>query len=179
MRLPPLKIQELTARVPIIQGGMGIGVSLSSLAGAVAREGGIGVLSAAQPGYREPDFADHPHEANLRALSREIHRAKEISGGGIIGVNIMCAMKNYEQYVKCCIDSGADLIISGAGLPTNLPELVKGSGIKIAPIVSPPKSAKVLLKDQKPEATWATAKRIWTSMPGPTMIRKSRRFLPS
>ena len=146
MRLPPLIIQDLTAKVPIIQGGMGIGVSLSSLAGAVAREGGIGVLSAAQPGYREPDFADHPHEANLRALSREIHRAKEISGGGIIGVNIMCAMKNYEQYVKCCIDSGADLIISGAGLPTSLPELVKGSGIKIAPIVSPPKSAKVLLK---------------------------------
>ena len=138
MRLPPLKIQELTARVPIIQGGMGIGCKPFLIGG--CRGSGRGSASLCCPArVPEPDFADHPHEANLRALSREIHRAKEISGGGIIGVNIMCAMKNYEQYVKCCIDSGADLIISGAGLPTNLPELVKGSGIKNRPIVSPPK----------------------------------------
>lgn len=146
MSLPALQIGDLTAPIPIIQGGMGVGISLSSLAGAVAKEGGIGVISAAQPGFREPDFSVDPLAANLRALSYHIRRAKVISGEGIIGVNIMCALTHYEEYVKCCIDSGADLIISGAGLPSDLPRYAKDSSIKLAPIVSPPKTAKVLLK---------------------------------
>lgn len=146
MKLNPLKIGNLLARLPIIQGGMGVGISLSGLASAVAREGGIGVISAAQPGFREEDFDTNTTEANMRALGREIRRAKELSDGGIIGVNIMCALENYKEYVQCCIDNHADLIISGAGLPTDLPALVEGSDIKIAPIVSPPKTAKVLLK---------------------------------
>ena len=146
MSLPALQIGNLTAPVPIIQGGMGVGISLSSLAGAVAKEGGIGVISAAQPGFREPDFAKDPLAANLRALAYHIRRAKELSNGGIIGVNIMCALTHYQEYVKCCIDNGADLIISGAGLPSDLPRYTEGSSIKLAPIVSPPKTAKVLLK---------------------------------
>lgn len=146
MELSSLIIGDLVAKVPIIQGGMGVGVSLSSLAGAVAREGAIGVISAAQPGYLEEDFSSNPLTANLRSLGNHIKKAKEISNNGIIGVNIMCASKNYEEYVKCAIDNGADLIISGAGLPTDLPKLVEGSNIKIAPIVSPPKSASVILK---------------------------------
>lgn len=144
--LKELKIGNLIAKKPIIQGGMGIGVSLSSLAGAVAKNGGIGVISAAQIGYREPDFAKDPLAANLRALKKEIQRARELAGHGIIGVNIMVAMKNYADYVKCCVDNAVDLIISGAGLPTELPKLVEGSDVKIAPIVSPPKAAKTLLK---------------------------------
>lgn len=146
MELSSLIIGDLVAKVPIIQGGMGVGVSLSSLAGAVAREGAIGVISAAQPGYLEEDFSSNPLTANLRSLGNHIKKAKEISNNGIIGVNIMCASKDYEEYVKCAIDNGADLIISGAGLPTDLPKLVEGSNIKIAPIVSPPKSASVILK---------------------------------
>ena len=146
MELSSLIIGDLVAKVPIIQGGMGVGVSLSSLAGAVAREGAIGVISAAQPGYLEEDFSNNPLTANLRSLGNHIKKAKEISNNGIIGVNIMCASKNYEEYVKCAIDNGADLIISGAGLPTDLPKLVEGYKIKIAPIVSPPKSASVILK---------------------------------
>lgn len=146
MELSSLIIGDLVAKVPIIQGGMGVGVSLSSLAGAVAREGAIGVISAAQPGYLEDDFSSNPLAANLRSLGNHIKKAKEISNNGIIGVNIMCASKNYEEYVKCAIDNGADLIISGAGLPTDLPKLVEGYNIKIAPIVSPPKSASVILK---------------------------------
>lgn len=146
MELSSLIIGDLVAKVPIIQGGMGVGVSLSSLAGAVAREGAIGVISAAQPGYLEEDFSNNPLTANLRSLGNHIKKAKEISNNGIIGVNIMCASKNYEEYVKCAIDNGADLIISGAGLPTDLPKLVEGYNIKIAPIVSPPKSASVILK---------------------------------
>ena len=155
MKLQPLVIGDLIAKVPIIQGGMGIGVSLSSLAGAVAKEGGIGVISAAQPGYRDADFNRDTLSANLRALGKEIKRAKEISGGGIIGVNIMCASRDYEHFVRCCMENEADLIISGAGVPTELPGLVKGSSIKIAPIVSPPKSARVLLKlwDKKYQTT--------------------------
>ena len=146
MELSSLIIGDLVAKVPIIQGEMGVGVSLSSLAGAVAREGAIGVISAAQPGYLEDDFSSNPLTANLRSLGNHIKKAKEISNNGIIGVNIMCASKDYEEYVKCAIDNGADLIISGAGLPTDLPKLVEGSNIKIAPIVSPPKSASVILK---------------------------------
>ena len=146
MELSSLIIGDLVAKVPIIQGGMGVGVSLSSLAGAVAREGAIGVISAAQPGYLEDDFSSNPLTANLRSLGNHIKKAKEISNNGIIGVNIMCASKDYEEYVKCAIDNGADLIISGAGLPTDLPKLVEGYNIKIAPIVSPPKSASVILK---------------------------------
>lgn len=146
MKLNSLKIGDLIAKVPIIQGGMGVGISLSSLAGAVAKEGAIGVISAAQPGYLEADFGIDSLKANIRALGKHIKRAKAISNNGIIGVNIMWATRNYEDYVKCAIDNGADLIISGAGLPTDLPKFTEGSNIKLAPIVSPPKSASVILK---------------------------------
>lgn len=141
-----LQIGDLTAKVPVIQGGMGIGVSLSGLAGAVAACGGVGVISAAQIGFREPDFAENPRRANLRALKAEIEKARALARGGIIGVNIMVAMRYYEDYVKAACEAGADLIISGAGLPVNLPSLAKGSRTKLAPIVSSLKSAAVLLK---------------------------------
>lgn len=146
MKLQPLIIGDLVAKVPIIQGGMGVGVSMSGLAGAVAKEGGIGIISAAQPGYREDGFGDNPIEANLKALAKEIKKAKEISNGGIIGVNIMHALRYYEEYVDCCIKNGADLIISGAGLPAPLPELVEGTNVKCAPIVSSLKATQVLFK---------------------------------
>lgn len=146
MKLKPLCIGNLIAPVPIIQGGMGVGISLSNLAGAVAREGGIGVISAAHPGYLEPDFAKNPFQANLRALEMHIKKAKEISGGGIIGVNIMRATSHFEDYVKLSMQAGADLIISGAGLPMELPELIGDSPTLFAPIVSSKKAAKVLLQ---------------------------------
>lgn len=142
----PLVIGDLTAKVPVIQGGMGVGISLSQLAGAVAAQGGIGIISTAQIGYREPDFDMHPIEANLRAIGTEIRKAKEIAKGGIVGVNIMVATREYERYVKAAVEAGADIIISGAGLPMKLPELTKGSRTKIAPIVSSLKSADVILK---------------------------------
>ena len=140
-----LTINGITAKLAVIQGGMGVGVSLSGLAGAVAYEGGIGTISAAQPGYNWEGFESNPLKANLEALAYHIKKAKEIASGGIVGVNIMCALNNYAEYVKCCIESKADIIISGAGLPINLPELVKGSAIKIAPIVSSVKAAAILL----------------------------------
>lgn len=140
------KIGNLEIKVPVIQGGMGVGVSLSSLAGAVAKEGGIGVISTAQIGYRESDFDTHPIEANLRCIKKEIDKAREIAPHGIVGVNIMVATLHYERYVKAAVEAGVDIIISGAGLPMELPELVAGSKVKIAPIVSSVKSISVITK---------------------------------
>lgn len=141
-----LQIGNLTARIPIIQGGMGVGISLSNLAGSVAACGGVGVISTAQIGFRDPEFEKNPIATNLRVIAEEIRKARQIARGGIIGVNIMVATRQYADYVKAAVRAGADLIISGAGLPTELPKLVEGSKIKIAPIVSTVKSAKVICK---------------------------------
>lgn len=142
----PLKIGGLTARLPFIQGGMGIGISLGRLAGNVAKEGGIGIISAAQIGFREPDFDENPLRANLRAMHTELAKARGIAGTGVVGFNIMVAMKHYEEYVREAVAAGADIIISGAGLPTELPKYTSGSEVKLAPIVSTAKSAAVILK---------------------------------
>lgn len=145
-KIKSLVIGNLRAEVPVIQGGMGVGVSLSSLAGAVAAEGGIGVISTAQIGYREPDFDSDPIGANLRAIKTEIRKAREIAKGGILGVNIMVATRKYEAYVKAAVEAGIDLIISGAGLPMDLPKLVGAAKTKLAPIVSSVKSAQVIMR---------------------------------
>ena len=146
MIMKPLKTGNTEAAIPIIQGGMGIGISLGGLAGAVAKEGGIGIISAAQIGFREEDFDRNPKEANLRAIKKEYDKARSIAPHGVIGFNIMVASRHYGEYVKAAIDAGADLIISGAGLPTELPAIAAGHDVKLAPIVSTEKSAKVLLK---------------------------------
>ena len=140
------KIGDKLTRFPLIQGGMGVGISLGRLAGTVAKEGGIGIISTAQIGYREKDFDRNTEEANQRAILSEMKKARRISPDGIIGYNIMVALKEYASHVKAAVHAGADLIISGAGLPTELPALVSGSKTKIAPIVSTDKSAKVILK---------------------------------
>ena len=140
------KIGDKITRVPLIQGGMGVGISLGRLAGSVAKAGGVGIISTAQIGYREEDFDRNPAAANERAIAGEMKKARMISEDGIIGYNIMVALKEYASHVKAAVKAGADIIISGAGLPTELPELVKGSLTKIAPIVSTDKSAKVILK---------------------------------
>lgn len=142
----PLTVGELTARIPVVQGGMGVGISLSSLSGNVALNGWVGIISSAQIGFRDPDWEEHPIETNLRVLKEEIAKAKKIAkdGGGIVGVNIMVATKYYDKYVKAAIEGEADLIISGAGLPVDLPKLTEGSKVKIAPIVSSLKSYEVI-----------------------------------
>ena len=146
MNFNSLKIGNLIAPIPIIQGGMGIGVSSSKLASAVANAGGIGIISAAQLGYNEDDFIKNPVESNLRALKKHIALAKAKAPNGIIGINVMVATNFYEEHIKAAIEAGIDLIISGAGLPTMLPKIVKGTSVKIAPIVSSLKAAKVILK---------------------------------
>ena len=122
-----LRLGDFVIEKPIIQGGMGVDISLSSLAGSVAREGGLGLISSAQIGFRDPDFEKNPKEANLRAIESELKKAREIAGEeakGAVGFNIMVATVGYADYVKEAIKFGADVIVSGAGLALDLPELV-------------------------------------------------------
>ncbi|MCH4889013.1 nitronate monooxygenase [Acidaminobacter sp. JC074] len=146
MNISELKIGDKIAKLPIIQGGMGIGVSLSKLASAVANAGGIGIISGAQPGYKEPDFRTDNETANLRGLEKEIRKAKELSPEGIIGVNFLASVTNYADMVKLAVQEKVDLIISGAGLPKNLPSFVIGTDTKIAPIVSSGKAASTITR---------------------------------
>ncbi len=146
MKLPSLRIGDFEVPVPIIQGGMGVGVSLSRLAAAVANAGGIGIISGAQPGFMEPDFRTDNNAANVRGLEKEIRKARELAPGGVIGVNFLAASYNYKELVLAAVREKVDLIISGAGLPSTLPELVEGSSTKIAPIVSSEKAAATIAR---------------------------------
>ena len=148
-----LKIGELTARIPVIQGGMGVGISLSGLAGSVAACGGVGVISTAQIGYRDPEFEKDPIKTNLRVIGEEIQKARKIAKGGILGVNIMVALKHYRQHIETAVEAGADVIICGAGLPADLPGIAQnyarehGKKIpKLMPIVSSARAAGIILK---------------------------------
>ena len=146
MNLQGLKIGNLISKYPIIQGGMGVGVSMHNLAGNVAKEGGIGIISTADIGYQDEEFNKEPMKANLKAIGNEIEKAREIAPKGVIGVNIMVALNNYAEIVKECVKNKIDLIISGAGLPKDLPSFVKGTKTKIAPIVSSGRAAKLISK---------------------------------
>ncbi len=142
-----LRFKDKQLEIPIIQGGMGIGVSLGNLAGYVMKEGGMGVISAAQPGYRDPDFKRDPFSANIRALKQEVKKAREIAcGRGLLGINIMVAGQHYDRYATAIGDMDIDVIISGAGLPLELPALVKNDQVALAPIVSSGKAAYLLCR---------------------------------
>lgn len=142
-----LKIGELVARLPIIQGGMGVNISLAGLASAVANEGGIGVIATAGIGMFEEDLFTNFLEANNRALRKEIRKARALAPGGILGVNIMVALTNYADLARTAIEEKIDIIFSGAGLPLSLPELLKGSRTtKLVPIVSSGRAASLLIK---------------------------------
>lgn len=153
MAFPALTIGDLTARMPVVQGGMGVGVSLSRLASAVANEGGIGVIAAAMIGMGEPDVVSDPVGANVRALRRELARARAATSG-ILGVNIMVALTTFGDMVKAAIESGADIIFSGAGLPMDLPKLYQEVcdkakthyRTKLVPIVSSGRAALLIAK---------------------------------
>lgn len=141
-----LVIGKLHIPIPVFQGGMGVGVSLSRLAGSVAAAGGVGVISAAQIGFREKDYFKDPLKCNLKALSEEIQKAKDIAHGGVVGVNIMVVTQNYDEYVKTAVNAGADIVISGAGLPMTLPKLAEGGNCALIPIVSSKNAASVIIK---------------------------------
>ena len=144
--LKELIIGNLIARVPIVQGGMGVAISLSGLAAAVANEGGIGVIATAGIGMSEKDGFTNFLEASIRALRQEIRKARELSNG-ILGVNIMVALSNYADMVRTAVQEGIDIIFSGAGLPMNLPEYLDDmKGTKLVPIVSSARAAAIICK---------------------------------
>ncbi len=146
MKMPELKIGHLVSRLPIIQGGMGVGISMSNLASAVANAGGIGVIAGAMAGITEKDIATNGLEANCRALAREIRKAKEKTAG-IVGVNIMVALTHFAEMVKTAIAEKVDLIFAGAGLPLDLPGfLKKGDRTRLVPIVSSGRAAAIIAK---------------------------------
>lgn len=144
-----LCIGNLAIAVPIIQGGMGVGISLSGLASAVANEGGVGVISSAGLGLLYRDFSDNFLEASIHGLKEEIRKAREKTRG-IIGVNVMVAMTNFADMIKTAISEKVDIIIAGAGLPLDLPSfLKKDSTTKLVPIVSSARAAKIICEKWK------------------------------
>lgn len=146
MKIKELKIGDLLAKIPIIQGGMGVRISLSSLAASVANEGGIGVIATAGIGFQEPDNGTNFLGASIRVLKREITKAREMTKG-IIGVNIMGALTNYADMINTCIEEKIDIIFSGAGLPLHLPQFLKKDSVtKLVPIVSSARAISIIAK---------------------------------
>jgi NAD(P)H-dependent flavin oxidoreductase YrpB (nitropropane dioxygenase family) len=144
-----LRIGNLSITVPVIQGGMGVGISLSGLASAVANEGGVGVISSAGLGLLYKDYSGDYLKASIHGLKEEIRKAREKTKG-IIGVNVMVAMTNFVDMVKTSISEKVDIIIAGAGLPLDLPSLLpKGSKTKLIPIVSSARAVRIICEKWK------------------------------
>ena len=146
--VPTLKIGDLEINPPIIQGGMGVRVSRSGLASAVANEGCAGVIASVGLGDYENSAASKFVEVNNVALRAEIRKARSLSKG-VIGVNVMVVLSNYEEFVKVCVEEKVDLIICGSGLPLDLPKLTEGSNIKLIPIVSSARAFNIIYRKWK------------------------------
>lgn len=144
MTLPSLKIGDIEIKLPIVQGAMGVRVSKAGLAAAVSKEGGLGTISSVGIGPFEGKPKNEYAYHNSQALIDEIKKAKQQCNGGIIAVNILVAQTDYENLAKACVEAGADIIVSGAGLPFMLPKYVAGANIKIIPIVSSARAAKII-----------------------------------
>ncbi len=149
-KIPKLRIGDLEAHIPIIQGGMAVGISLSGLASAVANEGGIGVIAATGIGMLEPDFSRNFNEANQRALRKEMQKVREMTTG-IIGVNILVALSDFDDLIQVAVDEGADAVFLVAGLPLRIPKtsLLDTRGkvtTKVVPIVSSARAAKIIFQ---------------------------------
>ena len=149
-KMPTLRIGALEVDIPIVQGAMGVGISLSDLVSAVANAGGIGVIATPGIGQFEPDWDKNPKEANKRALQREIRKTKAKTGG-IIGVNIMVALSDFDDLVQCSVDEGVNVLFLGAGLPLGLPKTLPLDRLgelatKFAPIVSSARAAKIVFR---------------------------------
>ncbi|MCW7540727.1 nitronate monooxygenase family protein [Aquabacterium sp. A7-Y] len=166
--LKPLRIggREL---LPIVQGGMGIGVSAHRLAGSVAALGGIGTLSAVELRRHHPDLMERTRNigfdeaakktidaANLEALEREVASARQLSGGlGLLAVNVMRAVSEYAAYVKRAMECGIDAVVVGAGLPLDLPDLAaEHPQVKLIPILSDARGVQLVLRK------WERRKRL-------------------
>ncbi len=147
-KLKPLIIGDLEIMIPIIQGGMGVKVSTASLASAVANCGGAGTIASVGLGYGTEENETNLVKASRKGLQKEIRQAKKLTQG-VVGVNVMVALSNYEDLVRTAVKEKADFIISGAGLPLSLPEYTKETSVKLIPIVSSARAAEIVLKTWK------------------------------
>ena len=143
--IPTLKIGNLKISPPIIQGGMGVRISSSNLAAAVANTGCVGVIASAGLGEYEDSSVRNAKELTEEAFRQEIRNAKSHTNG-MIGVNIMVALSNYEDLVKIAVEENVDMIISGAGLPLSLPQYLNGKDVKLIPIVSSARTFQIICK---------------------------------
>ena len=148
-KLPALKIADLSIDPPIIQGGMGVRVSRANLAAAVANEGGVGVIAGVGLGKFEDLPGKEFVSVNDKALREEIRKARNMMTKGVLGVNLMVALSNYEELVRTSAEEGIDVIISGAGLPLDLPAHVEGKDVKLVPIVSSLRALKIICNKWK------------------------------
>ncbi|MBL0686626.1 MAG: nitronate monooxygenase [Sulfurospirillum sp.] len=157
MSFKSLKIGKYTIKYPIFQGGMGLGISWDRLAGHVSKEGGLGVISSVGTGYyknckySEKNINSRPlHSENFycsKALKAIIENTRKIANGNPVAVNILHASNDYERIVKDACAAGIDIIITGAGLPTNMPEFTKNyPDVALVPIVSSAKALKIICK---------------------------------
>lgn len=149
MRLPELKIGRVRSRYPIIQGGMGVGISGAKLSSAVSEAGGIGIIASVAMGLYSRHFngPSSYREANMKALAEDLEKAFESSSLGNIGTNCMVALTDYENMIRTSLENGAKIIISGAGLPLKLPEYAKEfPAVALVPIVSSAKAASLIFR---------------------------------
>lgn len=157
MSFKSLKIGKYIIEKPIVQGGMGVGISWDQLAGNVSKEGGLGVISAVGTGYYEDKayakklVSDRPlSESNFyspEGLHKIVANARKICGDKPLAANILYAMNDYGRVVKDACEAGINIIITGAGLPTNMPEFTEGfPDVALVPIVSSPKALKIICK---------------------------------
>ena len=144
-KLEPLIIGDSQIKIPIIQGAMGVKVSTASLASAVANYGGAGTIASVGLGYGTEENEANFVKASREGLEKEIRQAKELTQG-IVGINIMVALSNYEDLARTAVREKADFIVSGAGLPLKLPEFTNGTSTKLVPIVSSARAADIILR---------------------------------
>ncbi len=149
-KIPPLSLGKYTVPVPIIQGGMGVGISGSSLASAVAQQGGLGVISGVVLGLLHRDPGLTLSEANIAEMRSEIRAAREMTSG-MLGVNLMVAATDYEDLLQAALEEDINAVFMGAGLPTifsdkTTPDMMRESGKAFVPIISSAKAARVILK---------------------------------
>ena len=146
--MKPLIVGDLEIKIPIIQGGMGVQVSKASLASAVANCGGAGTIASVGLGYGREDSESNYLKSSREGLQVEIRQAKQLTKG-VVGVNIMVALSNYEDLVRTSVSEKADFIASGAGLPLKLPEFTEGAPIKLLPIVSSARATDIIIRTWK------------------------------
>ena len=167
-KMPALQIGEYKAEVPIVQGGMGVGISLAGLASAVANAGGIGVIATAGIGQFEPDLKTNFKEASKRALRKEIQKAKSMTDG-LIGVNIMVALSDFDGLVQTAVEEEAHVLFLGAGLPIRSPDTLPMDKLgeletKFVPIASSGKAAKLISRSCATQVYAKPVSRVETTL---------------